>query len=59
MIKIQAVDHADNISAERILRFPPSVEIIAPTLESNGEISDTTIRVTGPAGMKINSISLA
>lgn len=59
MIKIQAVDNADNISAERILRFPPSVEIIAPTLESNGEISDTTIRVTGPSGLKIKHIAIS
>lgn len=57
-VKIQAIDYADNASEERIIRFPPNVEIIAPTVESRNQILDTTIRITGPAGMKISSISV-
>lgn len=59
VLKIQAIDHAGNVSEERVLRFPPSVKITSQKTESNEEIKDVEIEITGPEGMKIKEITVS
>lgn len=46
VIKIQAIDHAGNVSEERILRFPPSVKITSPKVESKEPIAGVSVEIT-------------
>lgn len=53
------VDKAGNVSEKRTLRFPPSVKITSPKVESNEAIAGVSVEITGPDGMKIKKIEVS
>lgn len=56
-ITIRAYDRAGNVR-EQTVTYPPTVSIIAPTTQSNGAITDTTVTIGGPAGMIIDTVTI-
>ena len=55
-VKVRAYDKVGNFT-ETILRFPPLIDITAPTILSTSTISDTTFTVTSPAGNPLSNIA--